>query len=143
MSRKFCKCDDLEILEKSNVLQLDHNGYPLRLCLCKCKTCGRTSQKWLDESLGKAQEELKNGISVLCEWNYGENKTSNNEGWVCPRCGRVNAPSNTHCVCKPINEKECKHDWMLEASLIGENVQTNYYKCKNCGKTRIGYIEKI
>ena len=66
-----------------------------------------------------------------------------NEGWICPRCGRVNAPSNTHCVCKPTNEKECKHDWMLEASLIGDMVQTNYYKCKNCGKTRIGYIEKV
>ena len=100
MSRKFCKCDDLEILEKSNVLQLDHNGYPLRLCICKCKKCGRTQHKWLDESPSKAQKELDNGISVLLKWkNYNEYQHEIKEGWICPRCNKVNAPFVKECDC--------------------------------------------
>lgn len=55
------------IYEKSNVLQLDDMGYPLRLCIRRCSNCGKEEQVWLDVSK-QALEELKTGESVLCEW---------------------------------------------------------------------------
>lgn len=35
-----------------------------------------------------------------------------NEAWECPRCGRINAPFNPSCFCKP---EEC-HDNSIEKS---------------------------
>ena len=32
----------------SNISQPDQDGYPTRLCICKCEKCGETSQKWVD-----------------------------------------------------------------------------------------------
>ena len=60
-----------------------------------------------------------------------------NEGWICPRCGRVNAPFTTQCNCKPsiqnnIIECECNHKWVL----IKVTDTTNEYKCVNCGETK-------
>lgn len=28
-----------------------------------------------------------------------------NEGWICPRCGKVNAPFMLHCDCKPEEQR--------------------------------------
>lgn len=53
--------------EKSNALQLDDMGYPLRLFLCKCSKCGKTEQRWLDVSVEELSE-LKSGKSVLVKW---------------------------------------------------------------------------
>lgn len=38
----------MSIKEKSNVIQRDSFGYPLRLCIMECKYCGYTEQVWLD-----------------------------------------------------------------------------------------------
>ena len=38
---------DYNISERSNVIQLDDMGYPLRLCILKCR-CGLTQQAWID-----------------------------------------------------------------------------------------------
>jgi hypothetical protein len=37
-----------EIDCRSNVVQLDGMGYVLRLCIVKCRNCGKYEQKWLD-----------------------------------------------------------------------------------------------
>lgn len=43
---RLFKCNhDWYITEKSNVLQLDDMGYPLRLFICKCSKCGKSSQQ--------------------------------------------------------------------------------------------------
>lgn len=28
-----------------------------------------------------------------------------NQAWECPRCGRINAPFNPACFCKPLDQK--------------------------------------
>lgn len=55
------------IYSKSNVLQQDDMGYPLRLCICRCTKCGVSDQKWIDVN-EKELEELKTGKSVLLKW---------------------------------------------------------------------------
>lgn len=57
-----------EIIESSNVIQLDDMGYPLRLFICKCSKCGKFDQQWIDVD-EEALEELETGKSVLLKWN--------------------------------------------------------------------------
>jgi hypothetical protein len=62
------KCNhDWKRTAKSNVLQLDDMGYPLRLYICKCTKCGKSDQMWIDVS-EKALKELETGESVLLKW---------------------------------------------------------------------------
>lgn len=62
------KCShDWRISERSNVLQLDDMGYPLRLFICKCSKCGKSDQQWIDVA-ERELEELKTGESVLLKW---------------------------------------------------------------------------
>ena len=62
------KCDhDWNITERSNVMQLDDMGYPLRLYIVKCSKCGKSEQKWIDVSVSEC-EELQDGKSVLVKW---------------------------------------------------------------------------
>ena len=61
-----------------------------------------------------------------------------NEGWICPRCGRVNAPFAMQCNCRPsiqsdINESGCNHNWVL--TTVTDT--TNEYKCVYCGEIKI------
>lgn len=68
MSLFKCKCKhNWTINLRSNVLQQDDMGYPLRLCICKCLKCGASDQQWLDVN-EKELEELKTGKSVLLKW---------------------------------------------------------------------------
>lgn len=53
--------------KRSNVIQQDDIGYPLRLFICQCSKCGKYEQQWIDVS-EKELEELKTGKSVLLEW---------------------------------------------------------------------------
>lgn len=52
---------------RSNALQMDCMGYPLRLFVCKCSKCGEYTQKWIDVSKEEL-DELETGESVLVEW---------------------------------------------------------------------------
>lgn len=63
---KICS-HDYKVKEWSNALQQDEMGYPLRLCICECAKCGKTTQKWFDVG-ESALDELKTGKSVLVTW---------------------------------------------------------------------------
>lgn len=51
-----------KIVQRSNAIQFDEMGYPLRLCIVKCK-CGLTDQAWIDT--GKRYEMKENDVEVL------------------------------------------------------------------------------
>lgn len=53
--------------ERSNVLQLDDLGYPLRLYMMRCTKCGESKQRWIDVSIAE-MDELDSGKSVLLRW---------------------------------------------------------------------------
>lgn len=62
---KLFKCKHKWELEKrSNMLQQDSMGYPLRLFILKCSKCGESKQMWIDVGVEEL-EELKTGESVL------------------------------------------------------------------------------
>lgn len=62
------KCKhDWRLLERSNVLQLDDMGYPLRLCIFRCNKCGKSDQQWVDVPK-EALAEIDTGKSVLLRW---------------------------------------------------------------------------
>ena len=44
---------------RSNVIQRDSYGYPLRLCIIECEGCGYTEQLWLDTNEEEDDVELK------------------------------------------------------------------------------------
>lgn len=68
MYKKYKKCiHTMKIIQKSNVLQQDGMGYPLRLCIVECTKCGKSEQMWMDVSEDELKE-LKTGESVLLEW---------------------------------------------------------------------------
>ena len=68
--------------------------------------------------------------------------TNERGGWICPRCGKVNAPFIGWCDCKPDKtvsnaDSECgcgdKHDWIMDSgngNAYGVGVT---FKCKKCG----------
>lgn len=44
--------------ERSNVIQYDNMGYPLRLCIYKCERCGASQQLWVDTVVEEGDKEL-------------------------------------------------------------------------------------
>lgn len=59
-----------------------------------------------------------------------------NEGWICPRCGRVNAPWISFCICKSSDKmvlnSTCSHQWVLTVV----NTAGSQYTCRICGATK-------
>lgn len=55
-------CDFNKIVQRSNAIQFDEMGYPLRLCILKCEY-GTTTQAWID--IGKRYEMEKDDVEVL------------------------------------------------------------------------------
>ena len=68
MLKESVNCEhDWYVTKKSNALQLDSMGYPLRLYICRCSKCGASDQQWLDVAEEEA-DELKTRKSFLLEW---------------------------------------------------------------------------
>ena len=64
----FTDCHhDWNIVKKSNVIQLDEMGYPLRLCICQCSKCGKSEQQWIDVNTS-VLDEIVSGKSVVLKW---------------------------------------------------------------------------
>ena len=64
------------------------------------------------------------------------------EGWICPRCKRVNAPWVDHCDCiddsLKTNNINCCHQWVL----TGVSTVGTHYRCAYCGEIKtIAYNE--
>lgn len=63
------KCNhNWEIVKRSNVIQQDEIGYPLRLFICKCSKCGEISHQWIDVDESELRE-LETGESILLKWS--------------------------------------------------------------------------
>ena len=58
------------VTERSNALQQDEMGNPLRLVICRCHKCGKIDQQWIDVDVSEL-EEVKSGKSFLLEWDWG------------------------------------------------------------------------
>lgn len=68
-NKRFFKCDHLWVkTERSNVLQFDELGYPLRLYICRCSKCNRSEQQWYDVSVEELSE-LRTGKAVELKWS--------------------------------------------------------------------------
>lgn len=60
------------------------------------------------------------------------------EGWICPRCGRVNAPFIGWCNCKPdevVSNASCngKHEREIISGGGNQTCATMTFRCKKCG----------
>lgn len=70
------------------------------------------------------------------------------EGWICPRCGKVNAPFIGWCDCKkdmPVSNAndECgcggAHEWRISGGW-NTTIGSGYtYICSKCGKVKQVY----
>lgn len=67
MNIKKCRYHQWELVEKSNVLQQDGMGYPLRLVIYKCAKCGISEHAWIDVPV-RTLNEVETGESVLVTW---------------------------------------------------------------------------
>ena len=65
------------------------------------------------------------------------------EGWICPRCGKVNAPFIGQCTCNSSTCDNnyhyypngfCDHAWGL-TSFMRDTAGRFRYQCCKCGKT--------
>lgn len=66
--KKLFKCNhNWQIDKRSNTIQSDDMGYPLRLFIVKCSKCGKSDQHWINVPAEEI-EELKTGKSVLLKW---------------------------------------------------------------------------
>lgn len=66
------KCEhEWRVEKRSNALQCDSMGYPLRLFICKCAKCGASDQRWLDVPVAETND-LKTGESFLLTWEEVE-----------------------------------------------------------------------
>ena len=61
------------------------------------------------------------------------------EGWLCPRCKKVNAPFTPSCGCQENyytnNATDCingNHQW----ECTGVSTAESTYRCRVCGKTK-------
>ena len=74
------------------------------------------------------------------------------EEWICPRCGKVNAPFMLNCDCKLDEaisnaDSECgcggKHEWHIISNWGNLYSDRVTYICDKCGKIKKVYNSEI
>jgi uncharacterized OB-fold protein len=65
-----------------------------------------------------------------------------NKGWVCPKCGRVNAPFTAFCDCYLSSNKVKSNDnininHLHQWTCTGVSTAGSHYTCAICGATKI------
>ena len=58
---------------------------------------------------------------------------SMNIGWICPRCGKVNAPWKDACDCVLSISGGCQHELIFDNQMTSAG---SVYRCKKCGMTK-------
>lgn len=63
------------------------------------------------------------------------------EGWICPRCVKVNAPFIWQCTCKSNSTTtsnfnvDCVHNWVWDGVSSDTGGIMYKYHCAKCGKS--------
>ena len=102
----MCDGDDIEY---NTMMVLASNPPQTQL---RCKSCGHLFSSglkadWIDEdALNKVWEHTQSilGIPKVGDWPPSHKITdplpgNMNYGWICPKCGKVNAPHRDFCDC--------------------------------------------
>lgn len=97
----------------------------------KCKDCGRTFTGDPFKKKGTEKEDENNNFSKPAE------TTPVHYGWICPRCGKVNAPFVVKCDCKPpekSNYKQYTVEWPFKPTITVPNTLPSFSAeaCQNC-----------
>lgn len=64
------------------------------------------------------------------------------EGWICPRCGKVNAPFAMSCDCNPLvndnfsDESSCQHEWESKVTDCNTAGCWTMFRCRKCGELK-------
>lgn len=101
------------------------------------RKCG-SSWEYCDGECDNCAANTKIVTSGSTEGSYGNiNGLFTMKGWICPRCGRANAPWVSHCDCiatetGTTNLLCCIHEW----ECVGADTEGFTYRCRKCGATK-------
>lgn len=100
------------------------------------RKCG-SSWEYCDGECDICATNTKIATSGSTEGSYGNiNGLFPMNGWICPRCGRANAPWVSHCDCIATETGKtnvgCIHDW----ECTGADAEGIIWKCTKCGATK-------
>lgn len=100
------------------------------------RKCG-ASWSYCDGECDICATNSKMATSGSTEGSFGNvNGFFSMKGWICPRCGRANAPWVSHCDCKDvetgITNFGCIHEW----ESFGADTTGFTCRCKKCGITK-------
>lgn len=100
------------------------------------RKCG-SSWQYCDGECDNCAANTKMATSGSTEGSYGNiNGLFPMNGWICPRCGRANAPWVSHCDCTATETGTtnfgCIHEW----EYVGADTAGFTLQCKKCGATK-------
>lgn len=76
------------------------------------------------------------------------------EGWICPRCGKVNAPFMMSCDCKSSSasnfskdcgyeDMSCQHEWKSVMAGSSTDGCWTWARCRKCGKQKQVFTPRV
>ena len=96
------------------------------------RKCG-SSWEYCDGECDNCATSTKIATSGSTEGSYGNYGNFIMKGWICPICGRANAPWVTRCDCIATETGTtnfgCIHEW----ECVGADTAGFTYRCRKCG----------